>query len=553
MKLGKFHKLMGYTFAGIATVGLLAACSGGNGNASADNGEASSSDSGKFKNEVTLKIPVYDRGVEGIPTVDDNYWTKYVQENFGNEHNIKVEYVPINRQDVMTDYSLLASSKDLPTILMEYDYPKLSQWANEGYLATFDMDDFKKTAPTYFAQMEADGQLDFTQMKGETYFTLGKRPNWDKSFGFQQFYRKDWLKQVGYEEYPTTYADWKDAMTKIQAAGIAEHPGGGTMIPGQGADQPWIFMENPINEKAWASYVSMVIPPLGYEPSYHLLKRENENYNLGITDPEYYLTDAATAEAKFANGETFVYGGYISADMPWLKSFYENNPEAELGVVPVAENDAAGGTTANFRADNPFGMIVGFASTASEEEIQAAWMYMEWMTQEENLKVMQWGVEGENYTVNAETGFPELVADYEGDKKQGFNSNVDYWCIVTADKEIGDLHDMISVKIPKGVPQDFTEEVYQGALRKGELAEEGYAANAPTFTVPIDAESEYSGTLTALYKELRDKLVMAKPEEFDKLYEQYTKQYEDAGYKAVVDERTQAYEDGNSTKLLSNQ
>ena len=26
-------------------------------------------------------------------------------------------------------------------------------------------------------------------------------------------------------------------------------------------------------------------------------------------------------------------------------------------------------------------------------------MYMEWMTQEENLFTMQWGIEGENYNV----------------------------------------------------------------------------------------------------------------------------------------------------------
>lgn len=547
-----FRKRMGFALTGLAAVTLLAACGGGS-TGSGDSGKGESAgtdDSGKFKNEVTLKIPVYDRGVEGVPTVNDNYWTKYVQENFGDENNIKVEYVPINRQDVMTDYSLLASSKDLPTILMEYDYPKLSQWANEGYLATFDMDDFKAVAPTYFAQMENEGQMDFTEMNGETYFALAKRPNWDKSFGFQQFYRKDWLEQVGVDEYPTTYAGWKDAMLKIQEAGIAKYPAGGGMIPGQGADQPWGFLQQPINEKEWAGYVSMVIPALGFDPAYNLLKRENEKYDLEITNPEYYITDAATQEAQFANGETFVYGGYISPDMPWLKSFYENNPDAELGVVPVAENDPEGGTTATYRADNPFGMIVGFASTASEDEIKAAWMYMEWMSQKENLDVMQWGVEGETYTVNAETGFPELVADYSGDKKQGYNSNIDYWCIVTADKEVGELKDMIAAKTPRGIPQDFTEDIIAIANRMGELSKEGYATNAPTYTVPIEAESEYSGTLTELYKELRDKLVMADPKDFDKLYEESTKKYEDAGYKAVVEERTKAYEEGNSTKLL---
>lgn len=504
-----------------------------------------------FESEVTLKIPVYDRGVEGVPTVNDNYWTNYVQENFGSPNNIKVEYVPINRQNVMTDYSLLASSKDLPTILMEYDYPKLSQWANEGYLAPFDMEEFKAAAPTYYAHME--NLIDYTQMQGDTYFVLGKRPNWDKAYMFQTFYRKDWLDQIGVEEYPKTYSEWKDAMVKIQEEGIAANPGGGFMLPGQGADQHWEFLGHPVDEKMWATYVSVVIPPLGYDPIYNFLKRENEKYYLGITNPEYYITDSSTAEAKFINGETFTFSTYLSADMPVLKSFYETNPDAQLGIVPPAENDEEGGTSANFLVDNPFGMIVGFSSTASEDELKAAWMYLEWISQEENLFVMQWGIEGEHYTVNEETGFPETVGNYEGDKKQGYNNNVDYWCITTTEREIGELRDMVYAKTPKGLPQDFTDEVYELALRKEELTREGYAVNQPTFIVPIEAETEYGGTLTELYKELRDKLVMAKPEEFDSLYEQFVQQYNDAGFAEIIEERAAAYDEGNTTKLIGNE
>ena len=85
-----------------------------------------------FAENVTLQIPVYDRGEAGVPNVTDNYWTKWVQDNFGTPYNITVEYVPITRTDVMTSYALLASSETLPTMLMEYDYPKVAQWANEG-------------------------------------------------------------------------------------------------------------------------------------------------------------------------------------------------------------------------------------------------------------------------------------------------------------------------------------------------------------------------------------------------------------------------------------
>lgn len=526
----------------------LAACGGGEtASSGSEGGTTSSSPSSE---QVTIKVPVYDRGVEGVPDVTNNYWTNYVQENFGDPNNIIVEYVPITRSDVMTDYSLLASSKDLPTILMEFDYPKVSQWANEGYLTTFDMDEFKEAAPNYFAQMEAEGQMAYTEMNGETYFVLANRPNWANGFNFQQFYRKDWLEEVGYDSYPTTHSEWLDAMTKIQDAGLSDHPAGGTMIPSQGADLPWTFLDFPINEEEWVSHISAVIPSLSFEPTKELLKRENEKYNLGLLDPEYYLTDTATAQAKFANGESFVFGSYISNQMDWLTSFYENNPDAQLGIVPAAEVDEAGGTSAAYMADNPFGMIVGFSSLATDEEIQAAWKYMDWMADEENLFTMQWGIEGENYTINEETGLPESVTDYAGDKKQGYNNSSDYWTIVTASRVVGELEDQIAAISPKGLPQDFTEEVLAITNRKSELATEGYAVNFPAFSVPIEAEIEYSGTLTETYKELRDKLVMTDSSEFDALYEQFSQQYLDAGYKDVVEERLQAYKDGNATQLL---
>ena len=101
-----------------------------------------------FAENVTLRVPVYDRGVEGVPDVTNNYWTQWIQENFGDKYNITVEYVPITRTDVMTSYALLAADQNLPTILMEYDYPKLSTWVNDGYLTSFDMDAFKEVAQT---------------------------------------------------------------------------------------------------------------------------------------------------------------------------------------------------------------------------------------------------------------------------------------------------------------------------------------------------------------------------------------------------------------------
>lgn len=502
-----------------------------------------------FAENVTLRIPVYDRGVEGVPNVSDNYWTKWVQENFGDKYNITVEYVPITRSDVLTSYALLAAGEELPTILMEYDYPKLAQWAGDGYLTTYDIDEFAKVAPTYYQRMVDLNQISYTQMDGDTYFALAERPYYDTNYTFVTFYRQDWLEQLGYTEIPATWAEQKEMYQKMMDEGICKHPLGGHIVTGAGVDQNYAFRSFPLDEENWACYGDYAIPALGDEANKKFLQRENEKYNLGITNPEYYVTDNETEKASFINGEMFQYSGYISADMDWLTAFYAQNPDADLAVLVSANvSDAEGGTVPAYRANNPFGMMIGFSSQASEDEIKAAWMYMEWMTQEENLFTMQWGIEGENFNYG-EDGLPVAVADYAGDCKQGYNNSKDYWCVTVEARTAGTIEDVIKAASPQNLPEDFTQQIIDNYYGQVEIAKAGYAVSDCNFAVVLESVSEYQASLLELYTEYRDQLTMCAPDEFDALYDELAQKYADAGYQAIVDERKEAYEAGQSTKL----
>ena len=504
-----------------------------------------------FKENVSITIPVYDRGQAGVPNVEDNYWTKWVQENFGDKYNVTVNYVAIPRSDVMTKYSMLAAAEDLPTVLMEYDYPKVTQWAADGYLTTFDMDEFAKVAPHYYERMVANNQLTFTKINGETYFCAALRPYYDTSYTFQTFVRMDWLKQVGYDHVPVSTTEYNEAMLKIKEAGIAEYPAGGTMVTGVGSDQNYGWRTWPLDEKEWAMYGDYNIPSLGWEPNYKFLKNENYKYNAGLTNPEYYLIGTEDDKTNFINGKSYSYAGYISASMDWLTAFYEANPDAELAIAPVSGKiDAEAGTTPGYRTDNPFGMMIGFSAFASEDQIKAAWMYMEWLTHEENLKTFQWGIEGENFNYD-ENGLPVTVSDYNGEYKMGFSNNKDYWCITIEARQAGTIEDVISANMPHDLPQDFTQDVIDWYYDKVAVKDAGWAIANTLYSVSMEAEAEYQTTLVEKYKEYRDKLTMCAPEEFDALYAQYAQEFLDAGYQEIIDERLAAYEAGNSTHLLN--
>ena len=504
-----------------------------------------------FAENVTIKVAVYDRGQEGVPPVEDNYWTKWIQQNFGDKYNITVQYVAIPRSDVMNKYSMLAAAEDLPTVMMEYDYPKVSQWAADGYLATFNMDDFAKVAPTYYQRMVDNNQLGYTQIGGETYFAAALRPYYDTSYTFQTFVRMDWLEQVGYDHVPTSTTEYNEAMAKIKEAGLCDYPCGGSMVTGVGSDQNYAWRTWPLNEEEWVMYGDYNIPSLGWEPNKLFLKNENYKFNAGLLNPEYYLTNAEDEKANFINGKAYSYSAYISAAMDWLTAFYEANPDAKLAIAPVSGTiDAAAGTTPGYRTDNPFGMIVGFNAKATEDQLKAAWMYMEWLTQPENLFTFQWGIEGENYNLD-ENGLPVSVSDYNGESKMGFNNNKDYWCVTIEARQAGTIEDMIKNNLPHDLPQDFTEDVIKWYNDKCKIRDAGWAIDNAKFGVAMEAEGEFQTTLVEKYKEYRDKLTMCKPEEFDALYDQFAAEYAEAGYKAIADERLAAYKDGNSTKLLN--
>ncbi len=506
-----------------------------------------------FENRVKITVPVYDRSKEGYPAVDDNYWTRWIQKEFGEKYNVDVQYVAIPRGDVMTKYSLLIAGGETPTILMEYDYPKVAQWANDGAMAEIDLEEFKKVAPTFYQTMVDNNQLGYTKINGKDYFVLTERPYYNTTFTYANFIRMDWLEQLGLT-LPKSYAEYVAAVKAVQEAGLAENPIG-LSLPKTAYVQNFAFRDFPVDEAEWAMHSSLGTPSLSWYPTYKLLKRQNAEFNQGFFSSEYDLDQADVGagasqwQTDFINGKKLIYGGYISGNVSWLVSFYEKNPDAKLAVVSSYQVVEPGFVDfPQIRADNPFGVILGFSSAATPEQIKAAWMLMEWMIQPETLFVLENGVDGVTYTLGAD-GLPVVNGDYRGPEMLNHNMNIDMTCLVHASKELGTIEQTITALTPKGIPQDFTQELINNYYELKDIAEKGWAYSDPVFAVAIQSESEFSPTLLSLYQEYSVALTKCAPEEFDALYADYSKKFLDAGYQQIIDERLAAYEAGNTTKL----
>ena len=88
----------------------------------------------RFEKPVTLRVSVFDRGNAGGTAPDDNYWTKWIQENFGDPRNITIEWVVIPRSEEVAKLNILMASGEAPDICFTYDGGVVGNYVNQGGL-----------------------------------------------------------------------------------------------------------------------------------------------------------------------------------------------------------------------------------------------------------------------------------------------------------------------------------------------------------------------------------------------------------------------------------
>ncbi|MDE6926702.1 MAG: hypothetical protein K2P59_15870 [Acetatifactor sp.] len=583
MKKNNLQKVLAVALASTMAMGALTACggddstsasgtpasTGGDTNASASTGGDTSTPASTegdtatvagidgfvpFENTVTLNIPVYQRATpNGAADAGNNYWTEWIRKEFGEKYNIDVNFADwvISRGEENAMYAQWASVQKLPTVCFEYDYPDLTLYQNEGYLAEYDVDWFKQIAPTYWAAMEENGLDEFTEINGENVLLIGTRPYGQTNYQFVTFYRQDWVEAAGFDTYPTDPEKLLELYAKIDELGLCngDYLLGGTKVEGNGVDQNYAYRTYPQDKELWATTGDYDVPALPTEAQKALLKWENQLYNLGYRDKEYNTKTMDYQISDFVSGKCFTYATYSTNQVQALTDFYAANPDGKLGIVvnPGPET-YANGANMGFRPNGIFGQYIGFSVTATEDEKKAFAMYLEWMSQPDVLFTLQWGEEGVNFNYD-ENGTPVSipVADQPADKVMSHNDNVDMWCLVTATRTFNDVDKDIQAIAPTGYPDSdqFFKDIK--ANYEGQLAcyEAGMASPDCSFTVSIAANDEYKNTLYTLYAELRDGIVMGSEADFEKNYEDACKKYLDAGYQAIIDEKKAAFEAGN--------
>lgn len=527
----KFKKILCGVLSGVMALSLLTACGKKGGN------DVQSDLTGPkpYENQVEIKIPVYDRGMQGQAPVDNNYWTKYVQTQFGDKYNIKVTYVPIPRKEDVSTFNKLLAAKEQPDLLFSYDYPTMMSFYSRGAFQEVDDAVLSLYAPTF---MENTKQLDeYTKVENKRMFVAATRP---LAYNWVTLVRQDWLDKADLK-MPTNQDEYVNMLRRFKELKL----GGENTIPQtQSLSNAYLpnyeFREYPMSEEDNAMYSDITVASLTYDATKKKLQHMNKLYNEGLVSPEWMLDkDGNKMQADFASGKAGVYGFYLSQNPPVIQTLMQNSPDAKISVLGVYA-DVIKGNKPVARAEWPFGMISGISKDCKNPE--AVLMLLEWMSQPENLSVMQNGIEGKTY--NMQNDMPVLVTDYSGEDRLNYNSNKDMWCLVTEGKDYGSDEKNLSVQKTTYAPEGYeylieqSYDVFQEKMK--------YWYTDFLFDRSIESLSKYGETLLSKWQVIQVDLVTCKPDEFDAKYEAACKEYLSSGYQEVLDEKAAAYKDMKS-------
>lgn len=533
-------------FASLALCSALTGCFGGSPEASQSGKNVPSfvSDgiaSGKYTkydNQIEIRIPVYDRSVQGQQPVDNNYWTRYIQESFGDELNIKVTYVPINRTNGVEKFTMMLAVNEAPDLIFDYDYPVAMKYYSMGVFQEIPREMLERYAPNFWVH-SAD-IMDYGIVDGKQIFLPATRP---EVYNYVTLIRQDWLDAAGLQ-MPSNITEFENALRKFKELNL----GGETTIPytlsviSPNTMYNYPFRDYPPDQEEIALYSDISVASLPWDATRRALKWYNQMFNEGLISPDWAIDrNGDKAQADFVSGKGGVFSYYyLSTNSQVIQNLLNANPSAKLAILDPRAMSPEGTKVAR-RAYWPFGMLNGI--NASSKHPEAVLMLLDWMSEPENLFTLQNGIEDLTYTMDG--GLPKPT-EYDGEERLNYNSNKDLWCLVTEGKDFGNEEDNLKVQMVTYVPEGFeyliedNKELIDKYLRPNEY--EDYLFSGRT----IGSLSIYQANLKALWEEYQIKLITCRPSEFDYWYDLAVENYLDSGYQEILDEKLEVYRETTS-------
>ncbi len=334
--------------------------------------------------------------------------------------NVHIDYLPVASSEATEKFALMLASGNHPDMMLDFGYPgggdagiaegvfvKLNDYVNADYM------------PNYSRFLEDEAiRKDTITDSGNIYAIYAMATNNFAEPDAENpwaglMVRRDWLQDLNMET-PVTIEDWEKMLTAFKEEKGAEAPlmigsngiidGGNTI--GTQQDEGYFISAYGILSEFYQKDGKVMYGPI--QPEYkEYLTLMNDWYNKGLIDPNFMSNNAGVFMPNdySATGKTGAGRGHFiaSANFFALNGMSEDEDFFLQGVQAPVLNEGEVAQARN--VNNP--VREAFAISTSCKNVELAIRWLDYQFTREATLLNYYGVEGETYTINPETGIAE--------------------------------------------------------------------------------------------------------------------------------------------------
>ena len=499
---------------------------------------------GKFAETRTITVEIYDRGNDGGSDPENNDYTRWIQQQMLEKHNVEVKYQKVPRWTEVDDINNLLAAGTAPDVCVTYSYPTVQTYADMGGvidLAPY-LETYKDDLPNLWNWLgETNLYWDRDPSTGNVWAVEAKLANMNRVV---TFIRQDWLDALGLEA-PTT----KDEFYQVICAfrDNAEQLLGADadkMVPySVSFDVGWraatlieSFLDPAMSDKEYYvnGFDDRKLTQNGTKEAVRLL---NQWYNEGLMWNDF---------AIYSSGDTteddMMKAGYVGAfSHNWDYPFRNGEDSINANLKRLVGEDAKfvaidpfedrNGTHTKFLA-GPVDRKVFFPST--NDEPLASLLYLDFISEPETIQYLQIGEEGVTHTVT-DSGAISIQAA-TGDAIQNSGMNIDYTITCNG------LHLMSDELTVKSLAYTYAGIEPELVEQADAIAKTDSRIGVNVQTGNIEAEAGIGDVLSSKRDQIYDLAVSAPVDKFDETWDNGISDYLASGGQAIMDERAAAWE-----------
>lgn len=336
---------------------------------------------------------------------DDDAVLKYIENKF----NINLEAKSVSWGDFSEKFKLWAASGDLPDVFatVELNSESYESWISQGVIRSLPADlsnypninDLMSTSDV--VALQRDG-LYYVIPRA----TYASPELWALDRGILM--RKDWLEQLGLE-IPTTFEEYKNVLTAFKESDLDENGVDDTIglaIQSSGLINTLFLGSVPqLTSNSWVIEEGMWIPSYYSENVIQGLTQIRELYDLGLLDPDFALMKDKDGSEKYAQGQAGALITQVTAkelkaiNNLWDKYDHDKTFEETIALAPLWADKE--GVMHSF-VTTTYWSESYISSNVDDEKLDRILMLYNYLLSDEFKEMLQYGLEGVDYTKEGE-------------------------------------------------------------------------------------------------------------------------------------------------------